>query len=111
MCAGSGDSVLSGVEADLYLTGEMSHHHILEAVSFGRTVIVCNHSNTERGYLKEIKCELDRQLDDDYEVIISKMDHDPLTIHSCVCSNNQATQHKQINLYDVFFFLLHRLLY
>ena len=79
--------MLSGVEAELYRTGEMSHHHILEAVSCGRTVIVCNHSNTERGYLKEIKMELDRQLDENYEVKISQVDHDPLAVYSCVCPN------------------------
>ncbi len=35
ICAGSGSSVLNGVAADLYLTGEMSHHEVLAAVSSG----------------------------------------------------------------------------
>ena len=28
VCAGSGASVLRGVKADLYVTGEMSHHEV-----------------------------------------------------------------------------------
>lgn len=84
--------MLSGVPADLYLTGEMSHHRILEAIACGRTVIVCNHSNTERGYLKEIKIELEQQLGENYEVKISQFDHDPLAVYSCVSLNNAATQ-------------------
>ena len=35
-----GGSVLSGVKADLYLTGEMSHHAVLEATSNGICVIL-----------------------------------------------------------------------
>jgi putative NIF3 family GTP cyclohydrolase 1 type 2 len=29
VCAGSGASVLAGVAADLFVTGEMSHHEVL----------------------------------------------------------------------------------
>ncbi|RZC41700.1 GTP cyclohydrolase 1 type 2 NIF3L1, partial [Asbolus verrucosus] len=52
LCAGSGSSVLKGVEADLYLTGEMLHHDILDATQNGIHVILCNHSDSERGFLK-----------------------------------------------------------
>lgn len=31
--------------------------------------------------------ELDRQLDENYEVKISQVDHDPLAVYSCVCPN------------------------
>ena len=55
VCAGSGSSVLKGVEADVYITGEMSHHEVLDAVSCRRTVILCEHSNTERGYLLKLR--------------------------------------------------------
>uniref|UniRef100_A0A8C4L2N2 NIF3-like protein 1 n=1 Tax=Equus asinus TaxID=9793 RepID=A0A8C4L2N2_EQUAS len=54
LCAGSGSRVLQGAEADLYLTGEMSHHDILDAASQGINVILCEHSNTERGFLSLI---------------------------------------------------------
>ena len=29
VCAGSGSSILLGVAADLFVTGEMSHHEVL----------------------------------------------------------------------------------
>merc|ERR1712224_691024 len=51
VCAGSGSSVLSGVKADMFLTGEMTHHQILQANDNGTTVVLTDHSNTERGYL------------------------------------------------------------
>jgi len=50
LCAGSGASVLRGVQAHVYLTGEMGHHEILDATANGTTVILCEHTNTERGY-------------------------------------------------------------
>lgn len=28
----------------------MSHHEVLEATANGKTVILCDHSNTERGF-------------------------------------------------------------
>lgn len=51
VCAGSGGSLFSGVDADVYFTGEMQHHDVLGAVARGRYVILCGHTNTERGYL------------------------------------------------------------
>ncbi|KAH7923782.1 NGG1p interacting factor 3 [Leucogyrophana mollusca] len=51
ICAGAGDSMLSDVDADLYFTGEMPHHAVLAAVAQGRYVVLCGHTNTERGYL------------------------------------------------------------
>ena len=32
ICAGSGGSLLGGVNASVYLTGEMGHHEVLAAV-------------------------------------------------------------------------------
>ncbi|KAK0209716.1 NGG1 interacting factor 3-like protein [Armillaria fumosa] len=51
ICAGSGTSMLVGHDADLYLTGEMSHHDVLASVPAGKHVILCGHTNTERGFL------------------------------------------------------------
>lgn len=51
ICAGAGGTLLSGVDADVYFTGEMQHHEVLGAVARGRYVILCGHTNTERGYL------------------------------------------------------------
>lgn len=44
---GIGASVLFNVKADLYVTGEMSHHEILRAIGQGTHVILCEHTNSE----------------------------------------------------------------
>ncbi|CAB0036873.1 unnamed protein product [Trichogramma brassicae] len=79
VCAGSGASILSDTKADLYLTGEMSHHEVLDAIHQGSHVILTNHSNSERGYLRDVYAAKIREaLDDDVEVVFSKNDDDPL---------------------------------
>ncbi|XP_075687053.1 phosphoribosylformylglycinamidine synthase isoform X3 [Rhinoderma darwinii] len=80
VCAGSGSSVLSGVPADLYLTGEMSHHEVLDAVADGRSVILCEHSNSERGYLRELGAQITQCLEGKVEVVVSQTDRDPLLV-------------------------------
>ncbi|XP_053452625.1 NIF3-like protein 1 isoform X1 [Nycticebus coucang] len=80
LCAGSGSSVLQGVEADLYLTGEMSHHDILDAASRGINVILCEHSNTERGFLSDLRDMLGAHLENKINIILSETDRDPLRV-------------------------------
>ncbi|KAG8909295.1 hypothetical protein FRC00_010373 [Tulasnella sp. 408] len=88
ICAGSGGSVIGGTEADLYFTGEMSHHEVLAAVARGTHVLLCGHSNTERGYLptlrtkllEELKTETDLAEAASLEVEVSQTDADPLEI-------------------------------
>ncbi|XP_015264164.1 PREDICTED: NIF3-like protein 1 [Gekko japonicus] len=80
LCAGSGTSVLQGTEADLYLTGEMSHHDVLDAVAKGTTVILCEHSNSERGFLRELQLLLATHLENKVQVIVSERDRDPLRV-------------------------------
>ncbi|XP_050304649.1 NIF3-like protein 1 [Anthonomus grandis grandis] len=76
LCAGSGASVLAGQSADLYLTGEMLHHDVLDATQKGISVILCNHSDSERGYLKTFqKLFANEQL----AVHVSTVDKDCLT--------------------------------
>ena len=41
ICAGSGASFLEGAQADLWWTGEMSHHEILATVAGGTHVVLC----------------------------------------------------------------------
>ncbi|XP_046556815.1 NIF3-like protein 1 [Haliotis rubra] len=78
VCAGSGSSVLRGAMADLFVTGEMSHHDVLNAVSNGISVILCEHSNTERGYLKELKGKFSSLMSDQVQIFVSETDSDPL---------------------------------
>ncbi|KAG8520951.1 NIF3-like protein 1 [Galemys pyrenaicus] len=80
LCAGSGSSVLQGVEADLYLTGEMSHHDVLDAASQGINVILCEHSNTERGFLSDLRDMLGAHLENKVDIILSETDRDPLHV-------------------------------
>ncbi|XP_028924634.1 NIF3-like protein 1 isoform X1 [Ornithorhynchus anatinus] len=80
VCAGSGSSVLRGVAADLYLTGEMSHHEVLDAVAGGITVVLCEHSNTERGFLSELRNLLVPHLENKVRVVVSEKDRDPLRV-------------------------------
>ncbi|NWS97170.1 NIF3L protein, partial [Mionectes macconnelli] len=80
LCAGSGSSVLKGTEADLYLTGEMSHHDVLDAVANGISVILCEHSNTERGFLSELREVLATHLQNKISIIVSEKDRDPLQV-------------------------------
>ena len=80
-CAGSGGGVLVGGQADLLLTGEMSHHQVLDAVSRGSAVILCEHSNTERGYLQGTYRELVEQaVQGAVTVTVAKTDKDPLEV-------------------------------
>lgn len=76
LCAGAGASVLGGVQADLYWTGEMRHHDVLSANAAGTSVILCEHTNTERGYLPTLKAQLSAHTD--AEILISTVDRDPL---------------------------------
>ena len=58
----------------------MSHHEVLHAVYNGTGVILCDHSNTERGFLHVIKETLTKSLDSNINIIVSKEDSDPLVI-------------------------------
>ncbi|KAG7492246.1 hypothetical protein MATL_G00011520 [Megalops atlanticus] len=80
VCAGSGASVLQGVKADLFVTGEMSHHEVLDAVAAGTSVILSDHSNSERGFLSVLRERLLVRLPDSVSVKLSQRDRDPLEI-------------------------------
>uniref|UniRef100_A0A8C6WWE2 NIF3-like protein 1 n=1 Tax=Neogobius melanostomus TaxID=47308 RepID=A0A8C6WWE2_9GOBI len=77
VCAGSGASVLNGVKADLYVTGEMSHHEVLDAVAKGTSVILSDHSNSERGFLSVFRERLAVRLPETVSVLVSQADRDP----------------------------------
>lgn len=80
-CAGSGGSVLEGVKANLLLTGEMSHHQVLAAVGKGSAVVLCEHSNTERGFLQgRYRQWLEDAVGDKVQVSVARTDRDPLEI-------------------------------
>jgi len=103
ICAGSGSTLLGGLDVDLLFTGEMDHHAALAAIEQGRVVISLFHSNSERGFLAEVLLgqleeavqeewtkvreeekgneQLKEALeDDDFEVMVSEADRDPYGI-------------------------------
>lgn len=84
LCAGSGGSMLHGLEVDLLFTGELSHHEALAAIEQGKVVITGFHSNTERGFLPIMQSRLRAQIKEQYrasfEVALSDADQDPFQI-------------------------------
>ncbi|XP_010334756.2 NIF3-like protein 1 isoform X2 [Saimiri boliviensis] len=60
--------------------GEMSHHDILDAASQGINVILCEHSNTERGFLSDLRDMLGSHLENKINIILSETDRDPLQV-------------------------------
>lgn len=86
VCAGSGYDVLKGADIDLLVTGETSHHSALRAIQQGRALVQVFHSNSERGYLKEVLgpkllAELKKGVPE-AEVTYSEYDADPFKIYA-----------------------------
>lgn len=80
LCAGAGGSVLAGRAADLYITGEMRHHDVLAAVADGTSVILTDHTNTERPYLPVLRRRLAAAIDRAARITIARADAEPLRI-------------------------------
>jgi dinuclear metal center YbgI/SA1388 family protein len=81
VCAGAGGSVLeAATSVDLVLTGEMRHHDILSNIARGTSVVVCDHTHTERGYLPRLAERLRQVSDPDLEVFVAASDVEPLRV-------------------------------
>ena len=81
VCAGAGGSVFERCPpVDLLLTGEMRHHDVLARMAAGTTVVLTDHTHTERGYLQHLAKYLKDALGVDLEVSVSQKDKDPLVI-------------------------------
>lgn len=80
--AGYGNSILKNVKADIFITGEVTHHEIIREVHRGVSFIVTDHSDTERGYnymFRERFLELLKKHNEpNVEIIVSEKDRDPL---------------------------------
>jgi len=79
LCAGAGGSVVGGQNADVYFTGEMRHHDVLAANARGISVILCDHTNTERPYLKVLRQRLQAQVKG-VKFELSRQDREPLRV-------------------------------
>jgi dinuclear metal center YbgI/SA1388 family protein len=51
LCVGSGASILKGLDVDAVITGEMTHHDVLDCLEAQQAVILCGHADSERHYL------------------------------------------------------------
>ncbi|KAH6704966.1 anon-35F/36A [Verticillium dahliae] len=84
VCAGSGWDVIKDTGADVFVTGEVSHHSALKAVQDGILLFTLFHSNSERGFLRErlvplLQGEL-TALEAGAKVYMSEVDRDPFEI-------------------------------
>jgi dinuclear metal center YbgI/SA1388 family protein len=81
VAAGSGSGVFTGSPpSDLYLTGEMRHHDVLETLARGASAVLCEHSSSERGYLQRLRARLLAETDGAVGVTIAEKDREPLRV-------------------------------
>jgi putative NIF3 family GTP cyclohydrolase 1 type 2 len=79
VCAGAGGSLFERVHGvDLFVTGEMRHHDVAAKLQHGASVILSEHTHTERGFLPEFAARLSELAHGSLEVLVSERDHDPL---------------------------------
>src|SRR5690606_24551897 len=80
LSAGAGGKLFEDVGAvDLLWTGEMRHHDVLERVAAGTSVVLCDHTNTERGYLVRLAARLAGAVSE-LDVAVAARDEEPLAI-------------------------------
>jgi len=80
VCPGSGSALLAAsadAGAQVFITGEMKHHDVLEALDRGVSVILAGHTETERGYLPHLGAALGARLPG-ARWIVSAADRAPL---------------------------------
>ena len=58
----------------------MGHHDVLAATSRGVAVILCEHSNTERGFLSHYRSLLQARVGPGLAVALALSDSDPLIV-------------------------------
>jgi dinuclear metal center YbgI/SA1388 family protein len=81
VCAGAGGSVFEELSGfDLYLTGEMRHHDVRARMAAGSSVVLCEHTNTERGFLPVLAERLKLSVGSGVQFHVAACDRDPLSI-------------------------------
>jgi dinuclear metal center YbgI/SA1388 family protein len=79
VCPGSGASLAAAARSDgcqAFITGEMKHHEMLDALNSGLSLILAGHTNTERGYLPRLATKLAHELKG-ARVLVSERDKSP----------------------------------
>jgi dinuclear metal center YbgI/SA1388 family protein len=79
LCAGSGGGVFERAPGfDVYVTGELSHHAVLATLATGASVVLAEHSSSERGYLPAYARRLSELAEGALEVVVAERDREPL---------------------------------
>ncbi len=82
VCPGSGaslvDAAISG-GAGVFVTGEMKHHEVRDAMERGLSVVLAGHTETERGYLPTLKKKIEEKMAG-VRVVVSGKDRAPLVV-------------------------------
>jgi hypothetical protein len=80
VCPGAGSSLAPTARAegcDVFVTGEMGHHNVMAALHSGMSVILGEHTSTERGYLPRLAAQIE-QRGEGLRAVVSATDRDPL---------------------------------
>lgn len=93
VCAGAGMAALESVRADAYVTGEMKHHDVLNAVARGTTVILSEHTHTERGYLPILRKRLSKVTGGCVDIRVARADRDPIRLGVALRAATAAKRH------------------
>lgn len=81
VCAGAGGSVFEKLSGfDLLLTGEMRYHDVRSRALRGTSVVLCEHTHTERGYLPHFAQKLSLETNRQVTFHVSRCDRELLSI-------------------------------
>jgi putative NIF3 family GTP cyclohydrolase 1 type 2 len=62
----------------LFVTGELRHHDVLAKLRHGSSVLLSEHTHTERGFLPSFARRLEAAAEGQLRVLVSEVDADPL---------------------------------
>jgi len=80
-CAGSGRGVFERAPGfELYVTGELSHHDVEALLATGASVVLGEHSSSERGFLPVFADRLRALSGDALETLVASSDREPLEV-------------------------------
>jgi len=82
ICAGAGASLIPLAQQELcevFFTGELKHHEVMDCLRRGIAVILAGHTHTERGYLPRLASKL-KSSAPGIKTVVSRADRDPLRV-------------------------------
>ncbi len=81
VCAGAGGSLFEKLSGyDLYVTGEMRHHDVRARAEGGSSVVLSEHTHTERGFLPTLAALLKAEAPSGVLFHVSQCDREPLSL-------------------------------